>query len=56
VVELLRPVREGYEALRPDERTLEEILARGAGKARAIASKTVAEARERMGIGPGVSR
>jgi tryptophanyl-tRNA synthetase len=52
VVELLAPVRERYAELRPDEAALEEILAAGAEKARAIASATVAEVRNRMGIGP----
>jgi tryptophanyl-tRNA synthetase len=51
VVELLAPVRERYAELRPDERALEEALAAGAAKARAIASPTLAEVRERMGIG-----
>jgi tryptophanyl-tRNA synthetase len=52
VVELLAPVRERYAELRPDERALEEALAAGAEKARAMAAPTVAEVRERMGIGP----
>jgi tryptophanyl-tRNA synthetase len=52
VVELLAPVRERYAELRPDEAALEAALAAGAGKARAIAAPTVAEVRERMGIGP----
>ncbi len=52
VVELLAPVRERYAELRPDEAALEGALAAGAEKARAIASQTLAEARERMGIGP----
>jgi tryptophanyl-tRNA synthetase len=51
VVELLAPVRARYEELRPDEQALERALAAGAEKARAIASGTVAEVRERMGIG-----
>ncbi len=51
VVELLAPVREGYAELRPDEAALEEVLAAGAEKARSIASRTVAEVRDRMGIG-----
>ncbi|MGH2675815.1 MAG: tryptophan--tRNA ligase [Actinomycetota bacterium] len=46
------PVRELYAELRSDEAGLERILAEGAGKARAISSKTVALARERMGLGP----
>jgi tryptophanyl-tRNA synthetase len=52
VVELLAPVRERYAELRPDEAALEEALSAGAEKARAIASQTVAEVRNRMGIGP----
>jgi tryptophanyl-tRNA synthetase len=50
-VELLAPVREGYAELRPDEAALESVLAAGAEKARAIASVTLAEVREAMGIG-----
>jgi tryptophanyl-tRNA synthetase len=50
-VELLAPVRERYAELRPDETALESTLAAGAEKARAIASGTLAEVRERMGIG-----
>jgi tryptophanyl-tRNA synthetase len=53
VVEFLAPVRERYEELRPDEAALEEALAAGAEKARAIASGTLAEVRSAMGIGPG---
>jgi tryptophanyl-tRNA synthetase len=52
VVEYLAPVREGYAELRPDERALEEILAAGAERARAIAAPVVADVRERMGFGP----
>jgi tryptophanyl-tRNA synthetase len=52
VVELLAPVRERYAELRPDETALETALTEGAEKARAIASRTVAEVRDRMGIGP----
>jgi tryptophanyl-tRNA synthetase len=52
VVELLAPVRERYAELRPDELALEAALAEGAEKARAIASATLAEVRDRMGIGP----
>jgi len=51
VVEMLAPVRERYAELRPDQKALEEALAAGAEKARAIAAPTLAEARERMGIG-----
>ncbi|MEX2107471.1 MAG: tryptophan--tRNA ligase [Solirubrobacterales bacterium] len=52
VAELLTPVRERYAELRPDESALETILAAGAEKARAIASGTLADVRDRMGIGP----
>ncbi len=52
VVELLAPVRERYAELRPDQAALEETLAAGAEKARVIASRTLTEVRERMGIGP----
>jgi tryptophanyl-tRNA synthetase len=50
VVDLVRPIRERYEALRPDEAALEETLAAGAAKARAIASKTLADVRAAMGV------
>jgi tryptophanyl-tRNA synthetase len=52
VTEMLAPVRERYEELRDDEARLEEILAEGAAKARAIASETLADVREAMGVGP----
>jgi tryptophanyl-tRNA synthetase len=51
-VELLAPVRERYAELRPDEAALERTLSAGAEKARGIASATLAEVRDRMGIGP----
>ena len=51
VVDELAPVRERYEKIRADQEALEEVLATGAEKARAIASPTVATARDRMGIG-----
>jgi tryptophanyl-tRNA synthetase len=51
-VELLAPVRERYAQLRPDEAALEATLAAGAEKARAIAAGTLADVRDRMGIGP----
>ncbi|MGN6167149.1 MAG: tryptophan--tRNA ligase, partial [Solirubrobacteraceae bacterium] len=52
VVEYLGPVRERYRELRDDEATLENTLARGAEKARAIAADTLADVREAMGVGP----
>jgi len=51
-VELLAPVRERYAELRPDEKALESVLTAGAEKARGIASVTLADVREAMGIGP----
>ncbi len=52
VVEYLTPVRERYAELRSDEAELERLLAAGAGKAREIASGTLADVREVMGVGP----
>ncbi|HEY2160481.1 MAG TPA: tryptophan--tRNA ligase [Solirubrobacteraceae bacterium] len=52
VVGYLAPVRERYQALRADEPALERTLAEGAEKARAIASGTVADVRQAMGVGP----
>ena len=52
VVDWLAPVRERYDELRSDEGALERILDLGADKARAIASVTVADVREVMGVGP----
>ena len=51
VVEYLAPVRERYEQLRADEGTLEAILADGAARARELSSQTLADVRERMGVG-----
>jgi tryptophanyl-tRNA synthetase len=51
VVELLAPVRERYASLREDPSGLEDVLQRGAEKARAIAAETVRTARARMGLG-----
>jgi tryptophanyl-tRNA synthetase len=52
VADYLAPVRERYQELRGDERSLERILARGAEKARAIASDTLVDVRQAMGVGP----
>jgi tryptophanyl-tRNA synthetase len=51
VVEMLAPVRERYVELRADEPRLELILADGATRAREIASRTLGDVRERMGVG-----
>jgi tryptophanyl-tRNA synthetase len=51
VIAYLEPVRERYARLREDEAALESILARGAEQAREIASETLVDVRERMGVG-----
>jgi tryptophanyl-tRNA synthetase len=51
VVDYLAPVRERYDEIRGDEAGLERVFAAGAGKARAIASETVADVRQAMGVG-----
>jgi tryptophanyl-tRNA synthetase len=48
----LAPVRERYREIRGDAVALEEALAAGADKARAIASSTLDDVREAMGVGP----
>jgi tryptophanyl-tRNA synthetase len=52
VVGYLRPVRERYTELRPDEGALEAVLGAGAERARAISSETLADVRHAMGVGP----
>jgi tryptophanyl-tRNA synthetase len=52
VAEFLRPVRERYAELRPDQAALEQALQAGAQRARAMASATLADVRAAMGIGP----
>ena len=56
VIEYLTPMRERYQELRGDESALEAALEEGAEKARAIASQTLAEVREAMGVGRPVRR
>jgi tryptophanyl-tRNA synthetase len=51
VIEYLAPVRERYNELRADRAALEALLAAGAERARAIASVTLAEVRQAMGVG-----
>jgi tryptophanyl-tRNA synthetase len=48
----LTPVRERYAALREDAVTIEDILATGAEKARALSAPVVEDVREKMGVGP----
>src|SRR3954451_7024893 len=50
VIDYLAPVRERYAALRAAPAGLEEILAGGAGRARALAAETLADVRARMGV------
>jgi tryptophanyl-tRNA synthetase len=52
VVEALAPLQERYLAIRADEAQIENVLAAGADQARAIASRTLADVREAMGVGP----
>jgi len=52
VVESLMPIRERYAELRADDAALEEVLASGAAKAREIASRTLADVRMAVGVGP----
>jgi tryptophanyl-tRNA synthetase len=52
VIAMLAPVRERYEHLRGDEAELDRVLAAGAEKARALASRTLADVRRVMGFGP----
>jgi tryptophanyl-tRNA synthetase len=51
VVDYLAPVRECYDEIRADESGLERVFAAGREKARAIASETLADVREAMGVG-----
>jgi tryptophanyl-tRNA synthetase len=53
VVGMLAPVRERYAEIRPDEARIEDILAQGAEKAREIATGTLRDVREAMGVGAG---
>jgi tryptophanyl-tRNA synthetase len=47
------PIRERAAALRADPDQVREVLAAGAGRARAVAQETMREVRERMGLLPG---
>ena len=51
VAQYLRPVRERYAELRPDEAALESALQQGAEQARALASETLRDVRAAMGVG-----
>jgi tryptophanyl-tRNA synthetase len=52
VVDFLRPVRERYEEIRPDEAAIEQTLVEGADRARELASETLRDVRAAMGVGP----
>jgi tryptophanyl-tRNA synthetase len=52
VVAFLAPTRERYGELRGDVAGLEDTLRSGADRARAIASATLADVRQAMGVGP----
>jgi tryptophanyl-tRNA synthetase len=52
VVAELAPLQERYHAIRADVRALEDVLAAGADRARAIARTTLADVRDAMGVGP----
>jgi tryptophanyl-tRNA synthetase len=51
VVDYVRPIRERYERLRPDEAALEATLSAGADRAEMIASQTLEDVRAAMGVG-----
>jgi tryptophanyl-tRNA synthetase len=51
VVDFLRPVRERYEEIRPDEAAIESTLAEGAARARELAAETLRDVRVAMGVG-----
>ncbi len=52
VVEFLRPVQTRFRELSEDPGHVEDVLARGAGKAQAVAEKTFARASKAMGLLP----
>jgi tryptophanyl-tRNA synthetase len=52
VVELLRPIQARYRELLADPAELAALLAKGADKARAVASKTLARANDAIGLLP----
>jgi tryptophanyl-tRNA synthetase len=51
VVDYLRPIRERYEQIRPDEAGIESALAEGREKAHALAADTLRDVRRAMGVG-----
>jgi tryptophanyl-tRNA synthetase len=51
VVDYLRPIRERYEQIRPDEAGIESALEEGREKAHALAAETLRDVRRAMGVG-----
>lgn len=51
VVAGLEPIQQRYHALRSDEATLEEILERGAERARGLAAPKVKQVKDAVGLG-----
>ena len=51
VADYLRPIRERYAELRPDEVALEAVLQEGAAHARELAGETLVDVRAAMGVG-----
>lgn len=52
IVQALAPLQERYRSLRADGRLLDDILAEGARRARALAAQTLAQVKDRMGLLP----
>jgi tryptophanyl-tRNA synthetase len=52
VADYLRPIRERYEEIRPDEAAIQATLAEGADRAQAMAAETLRDVRRAMGVGP----
>jgi tryptophanyl-tRNA synthetase len=50
VVDALAPIRERTEKMLADEAELDRLLAQGAGRARAVAGKTMAQVRDHIGL------
>jgi tryptophanyl-tRNA synthetase len=50
MVSFVRPIREKAESIYSDQSYLNKIIAMGTEKARASASKTIQEAREKVGL------
>jgi tryptophanyl-tRNA synthetase len=52
IADHLGPIRDRYAELKEDGAALEDVLAEGARKAQSIAAGTLADVREKMGVGP----